>query len=61
MTKQRYIIHGNALIVILILISRLLKNDFFDIFYAKNPMILRVIFSKHGFFNTLLALEHDGD
>jgi hypothetical protein len=36
--------------------SRLLKNDFFDIFYAKNPMILRVIFSKHGFFNTLLDL-----
>jgi hypothetical protein len=35
--------------------SRLLKNDFRPHFHAKTPMILMVVFQKHGFFNALLV------
>jgi hypothetical protein len=34
--------------------NRLLKNDFRPHFHAKTPMILMVVFQKHGFFNALL-------
>ena len=37
--------------------NRVLKKDFLDIFYAKNPMILRVIFQIHVFFNSLLSVN----
>ena len=38
-------------------ISRLLKNNFWWKKHAKTPMILRFNFSKHAFFNSLLARE----
>jgi prepilin-type N-terminal cleavage/methylation domain-containing protein len=35
--------------------NRLLKNDFRPHFHAKTPMILMVVFQKHGFFNALIT------